>query len=141
VVALGDQRRYHVENQQGANISNRREITTGWLGHSVAVPQQSGWGTATLCPSHPPFDDVPQFADVARPGVARHPAHRIGREAANLDRLPPLIEQVETIRKRHTASLQIVNCRYDPTRRQIAAGIIVPANNDDARVMTAGFQD
>ena len=25
----------------------------GWLGHSVAVPQQSGWGTATLCPSHP----------------------------------------------------------------------------------------
>ena len=32
-----------------------------------------------------PFDDVSQLADVSRPGVALHLAHRLGRETAHLD--------------------------------------------------------
>ena len=29
------------------------ERSGGWLGHSAAVPQQSAWRIAPLCPSHP----------------------------------------------------------------------------------------
>ena len=49
----------------------------GWLGHSVAVPQQSGWGTATLCPSHPVVISHP--LEVFAPSCSQHGSARVPR--------------------------------------------------------------